>query len=219
MTWPLRVRLVVAVVLLVAMGLAVTGFAAVTVLRTYLLGEVDSELQATAQSTAAAARGEPFPQQHDQRPELPSAYMIFITGPAGNGTRYSAPTQENPYPPQLPQLTASTAQRLAGEPFTVRSTRGPTRWRVIVTPLNDGSGGAVTVAVSLAEVDNTVGRLIAIIVVVGAAVLVLVAGMGYLLVRGSLRPLVAVEETAAAIAAGELSRRVPPQDERTEVGR
>ncbi|MGH3096104.1 MAG: HAMP domain-containing sensor histidine kinase, partial [Streptosporangiales bacterium] len=42
---------------------------------------------------------------------------------------------------------------------------------------------------------------------------------GYLLVRGSLRPLVAVEETAAAIAAGELSRRVPPQDERTEVGR
>lgn len=219
MTWPLRVRLVVAVVLLVAVGLAVTGFAAVAVLRTYLLGEVDGELQATARSTVAAAQRGPFPQHDDQRLQLPSAYVIAVTGPSGRGSWLRAPTQENPYPPQLPRLTASTAQRLAGDPFTVGSTHGPTRWRVIVTPLSDGSGGAVTVAVSLAEVDNTVGRLIAIIVVVGAAVLVVVAGMGYLLVRGSLRPLAAVEETAAAIAAGDLSRRVQPQDERTEVGR
>jgi two-component system OmpR family sensor kinase len=38
-------------------------------------------------------------------------------------------------------------------------------------------------------------------------------------VHRSLRPLVEVEQTAAAIAAGELERRVPQRDPRTEVGR
>ena len=39
------------------------------------------------------------------------------------------------------------------------------------------------------------------------------------MVRASLRPLVEVENTAAAIAAGDLTRRVPEADPRTEVGR
>jgi two-component system OmpR family sensor kinase len=44
-------------------------------------------------------------------------------------------------------------------------------------------------------------------------------GGGYVLIRRSLAPLVAVERTAAAIAAGDLSQRVPDQHPRTEVGR
>ena len=43
--------------------------------------------------------------------------------------------------------------------------------------------------------------------------------LGYGVVRSSLRPLVEVEQTAGAIAAGDLSRRVPEADPRTEVGR
>ena len=42
---------------------------------------------------------------------------------------------------------------------------------------------------------------------------------GYVLVRNSLRPLAEVERTAQAIAAGDLSQRVPEGDDRTEVGR
>jgi signal transduction histidine kinase len=38
-------------------------------------------------------------------------------------------------------------------------------------------------------------------------------------VRASLRPLVEIEQTARAIAAGDLTRRVPDRDPRTEVGR
>jgi two-component system OmpR family sensor kinase len=45
------------------------------------------------------------------------------------------------------------------------------------------------------------------------------AGVGYVVVRASLRPLRDVEDTAAAIAAGDLARRVPHGDPRTEVGR
>jgi two-component system OmpR family sensor kinase len=48
---------------------------------------------------------------------------------------------------------------------------------------------------------------------------VVLAGAGYFVVRRSLRPLTEVETTAAAIAEGDLTRRVPAADPRTEVGR
>ena len=75
------------------------------------------------------------------------------------------------------------------------------------------------VGVSLEDVSRTVARLIALQALIGLAVLVGLAVVGYFLVRTSLRPLVAVEETAEAIAGGDLTRRVPAADPRTEVGR
>ena len=74
-------------------------------------------------------------------------------------------------------------------------------------------------AISLSDVDNTVHRLVVLEWLVGLIVLVLLGGAGYVVVRRSLRPLVEVEHTAAAIAAGDLSQRVPESDPRTEVGR
>jgi two-component system OmpR family sensor kinase len=53
---------------------------------------------------------------------------------------------------------------------------------------------------------------------IGVIVLLVLAGGGYFFVRRSLRPLVAVERTAEAIAAGDLTQRVPEEDPRTEVG-
>ena len=54
---------------------------------------------------------------------------------------------------------------------------------------------------------------------VAAAVLLSIAVIGIIAVRRGLRPLVRIEEDAAAIGAGDLSRRVEPDDETTEVGR
>jgi two-component system OmpR family sensor kinase len=91
---------------------------------------------------------------------------------------------------------------------------------VIVQPEQFRQGTLLQVrAISLKDVDNTVGRLVLLEVVVGLVVLVLLGGAGYFVVRRSLRPLVEVEHTAAAIAAGDLSQRVPETDPHTEVGR
>jgi two-component system OmpR family sensor kinase len=68
-------------------------------------------------------------------------------------------------------------------------------------------------------VQDTTRRLIVTELLVGAAVLTLLGGLGYLAVRTSLRPLEDVESAAGEIAAGDLSRRVPRSDPRTEVGR
>ena len=64
-----------------------------------------------------------------------------------------------------------------------------------------------------------VGQLELADTVAGVAAIVLLAGIGLPLIRASLAPLSRMEDTASAIAAGELSRRIPHPQERTEVGR
>jgi two-component system OmpR family sensor kinase len=74
-------------------------------------------------------------------------------------------------------------------------------------------------ALGLEDVQATVNQLVGIEVVVSLIVLLLLAGVAYAVVRSSLRRLDEVERTAGAIAAGDLSRRVPVEDSRTEIGR
>jgi two-component system OmpR family sensor kinase len=83
----------------------------------------------------------------------------------------------------------------------------------------DGTPVVAVVAAPLDDVDSTVRRLTLLELGIGAGVLVVFALLGYGAVRSSLRPLVQVEETAEAIAGGDLSRRVPESDPGTEVGR
>jgi two-component system OmpR family sensor kinase len=75
----------------------------------------------------------------------------------------------------------------------------------------------------MSAIDNAVSRLIWTEVVVGAAVLALLAAAGVAAIRTSLRPLRQIEHTAEAIAAGDLTRRVPEPEPgeppRTELGR
>jgi signal transduction histidine kinase len=79
--------------------------------------------------------------------------------------------------------------------------------------------GTILIATSLDEVDATVHRLSTINLLVGGLVLGGLALAGYSMVRTALRPLTRIEHTAAAIAGGDLSRRVPDDDPGTEVGR
>lgn len=90
-------------------------------------------------------------------------------------------------------------------------------WRVRTTPLN--GGGNLVVAVDMAEVRQIVGQLALVELLGGGGLMLMLAGAGVLIIRRSLRPLEEIERTAQAIAAGDLSRRIPDADPRTEVGR
>jgi two-component system OmpR family sensor kinase len=102
-------------------------------------------------------------------------------------------------------------------PDNVPSVNGHTDWRVMTGPLPGGY--TLVVATDLGRDHAAIGRLVAIEAIAGLIVLTILGATGYVLVRNSLRPLAEVEQTARAIAAGDLSRRVPEGDERTEVGR
>jgi two-component system OmpR family sensor kinase len=206
---PLRVKLVAALVLLVAGALAIGGFAASTLLRRYLVQQADIELVEYAQRYHG-----PGPGDHGGDPdEPPSRYWVARLDAQGSPAISTTLLTERP---DLGSLTAARVQAYGGRPFTVRSTQGSTQWRVVAR--TDG-GGTLVVARNIGEVQDTVRRLGYLELVVGLAVLAALSLLGYLLVRISLAPLVAVEHTAEAIAAGDLSRRVPEADPRTEVGR
>lgn len=127
-------------------------------------------------------------------------------------------------PPDLPRLDAAAVAGRRGEPFTVRSAGGGADWRVIAVPRATGGaddrGGSVVAAGSLSEVDDAMGRLTGRVLLIDAAVLVLLGLAGRFAVRAGLRPLRRIESTAAAIAGGDLSSRVPElAAAHTELGR
>jgi two-component system OmpR family sensor kinase len=212
---PLRVKLVAALVALVAVALVVTGATVTTVLRNYLVSQVDEDLSSPIQRVP---RGDDMGM--GERPFAPDRAEYYLLT-----TSSGAPVQQ----PQTNGLSLSppdlSAQRIATagpDPFTVDSTGGGAPWRVLVRPTNLTVNGQDTLfvrAVSLADVQATTRRLVRLELLVGVLALALMAGAGYVVVRRSLRPLEEVETTAAAIAAGDLSRRVPGGDEHTEVGR
>jgi len=215
---PLQVKLIVAVLALVAVALTLIGLASVAAVDGLLVGRLDRELHQEARRSA----GRPPPSFDGPGPGggPRSPYLVQYRGKDGQLGKEleNELLQEGQQPPRVPD-DAAWLEANAGEAVTVPATGGDGRWRVAVQPLGDGSGGSVVVAASLDGIDSTIRQLRGIDLVVSVVVLVVLAGVGAVIVRASLRPLVEIEQTARAIAAGDLTRRVPDRDPRTEVGR
>jgi two-component system, OmpR family, sensor kinase len=94
---------------------------------------------------------------------------------------------------------------------------GGPAFRVRATSLGDGE--VLIVAQPLGDIGSTLHHLMLVeLAVTGAAVVVALIG-GLWLVRIGLRPLRDMELTAESIAAGNLTERVPGENDSTEVGR
>jgi two-component system OmpR family sensor kinase len=203
---PLRVRLVGVVVLLSALALTLSGLAASTALRGYLLERVDTQLASSVQRLADDQRlhGDDSP---GGRPDpLTDSFAEVIQ----NGTTLLTQLPSGVSAPALP-ADLGTQDSV----FTVRSVDDSHSWRVLAATQGDT---LLVVALPLDGVEATMTRLVLYEIGGGAMVLVLLAGVGYMVVRRSLRPLAEVELAAEQIAAGDLSLRVPEGDPRTEVG-
>ncbi|GAA4657444.1 HAMP domain-containing sensor histidine kinase [Arthrobacter cryoconiti] len=134
--------------------------------------------------------------------------------------------------PVYPSYTMAQAGALNGKKFTLPSTDGGAPWRVtVIAPVSFTYGpanlvgsapeysGYVVVGLPYENLNNTMERLA--VVIAGVAILAITLGtmIAYWTVSRSFRPLGRVEKTAAAIAAGDLSRRVDIENPATEVGR
>jgi HAMP domain-containing protein len=211
---PLRVKLVAAMLTLVAFGLFVIGAASVFALRDYLVKRMDNQLW------AAQARLEALtttPQTTKTEIGLPSDFVIAVQD-YPRTTVAADPTYASALPPFPADL--STLKSKAGAPFTVDGADHASHWRLLVSTPARGpfAGRVVVVGENLTGVEQAVGQLVFINTSVGVSVLAALALVGVWLVRASLRPLAAMERTAAAIARGDLTQRVPELDPRTELG-
>ena len=194
---PLRVTLVVALVFLAALGLLISGVVVTSVMQRVVLGGVDRQLFDAAHIWARPEARLPS--------RLPPMFYVRTTNAQGVVELRSAPSSSVPdLPPDLDN-----------HPRTVGSVGKPSdRWRALEVVHPDGVS---VVAVHLDQGKNIVDRLVGLQIFVGLAVLAILAAVAQLVIRRSLRPLREVEETASAIAGGDLHRRVPVRGTRTEV--
>lgn len=202
---PLRVKLSLTVVVLAGLGLGISGLAANQSLHGYLLDRVDQQLQDQSRRPASSACNPAF-QGPDGAGELQTTYTFCLGAGANSGIAIV------PFGKHGPQLPKS----LPTSPTTLPANGDSAGWRAMGHVQQDGD--TIIYAINLSDIENTTHRLALLELGIGALALVLLAIGGSLVVRRSLRPLVAVETAAEAIADGDFSQRVPEADPRTEVG-
>jgi two-component system OmpR family sensor kinase len=222
----LRSRLLISLVALATLALVALDVATWAALRSYLLGQVDQQLQAAQRPVSRALNLQINPgffggagstallpaDTYGEVADLNSG-LVLASG-------FLSPTARAA-PPDLPKhyaIQPSGDQAPIGKPFTVRATAGSLEYRVLAAVLPSNHEFLV-VAIPQSGVTTTLARLVLVEVFASLAVVVALALVAWWLVRLDLRPLDAIEDTAGAIAAGDLSRRVARADDRSEVGR
>jgi len=235
--WSLRNRLLLATVVIAAIGIGASDFAANTELRGYLVRQVDAQLNNIASGTITRlARAGIDPNSDDStngqdqngpgsfqqiRPlrGVPTETSMTLLDAAGNvlgqlGGNFSSSSVQ----PNFVGMTIDQVAATKGKPFTIRPKGSDISTRAVafVLPSNLGS---VVISVSLSSVDKTLHELSLVFLLISVLVLVLIGLISRSLISFSLRPLLQVEVTAAAIAEGDLSARLPELQPSTEVGR
>jgi two-component system, OmpR family, sensor kinase len=227
----LRARLLAILLGLTAAGLLVAGALTYAEQRSFLLDRIDRQVASARLAVddaldgrAPGTRGRPPPGGSGHPlpgpgggPNLGPPPGTFGERRAADGATTATITLDygqssTDARPDLPHTIA---------PGTLRTVDGTgedaPRYRVRATRESDGS--TLVVAVPLAEVDQTLRRLLVVEGLVIAAVLLVLGVVAWLVVRVGLLPLDRMGRTAGAIAGGDLSARVDSTDPRTEVGR
>ncbi|NYE96342.1 two-component system OmpR family sensor kinase [Psychromicrobium silvestre] len=210
----LRSQLVTVISALLAVSLVALGLISYFLLRGSLIDQMDSRLkifQSAIPSTGFSPSG-----TEDMYYQMVSQEGVIVlqspmTAAKPDLTIYS-----------LPEATALNAK-----PFDIQDHTDSTKWRaMIVAPVEiqgavpkDSGPGYVLIAITYTRFDESINRLALVMFLAGVLVVAVGTMIAFWTVSRSFRPLVRVERTAAAIAAGDLSQRVQIQNPATEVGR
>ena len=219
----LRTRLVLGLVVLAAAGLVVADVATYKSQESFLFQQTDDNLQNEHQF-AEQGRGPNGP----GGPGLPPG--VYIEGrsiadgrllfqsqgafPRRGGGLAAAAAEDDPISTRLRRVSPIGVRY-----FTANASSGDDRYRVRASIERGNPGVLLIVASSLHDVDATLHRLFLIELFVTLAVLAALVLLALWVVRIGLRPLREIEQTAAAIGAGDLSRRVDRAEPSTEIGR
>jgi two-component system OmpR family sensor kinase len=216
----LRTKITGVTVFIVTAGLLVAGVGTMTVLRTYLLERVDANISAAAADITtwkidldqdAIARGN----------LVPTSFYMALVSRSGDLVEDNLAEDEQHLRPVLDQLTLSQVIQLESA-VTLQNATHTSQTRVVAFPVENASTGnlaTLVVGQRLDEVNATIARYTAIFLGFALTVVVLSAALTRVLVTSTFRPLREVEATAAAIAGGDFSQRLPGATPNTEVGR
>lgn len=238
---PLSTKLVTCIIVLLTIGTIGISFSIRTLVGNYLLQKTDTQLVNQAQMIFNSMDLLDSTTSEDGR-SLVNTYYVEVrdseykrTG-AGSVPMLREGVVSEPSLPSDGSIDGVTL----GEPFTtqavvhVTTSRVPDHaimqaaqspWRVVALPWSEKTktgqvkdSGVVFIGLSLSDQIDTSNTLTRFCAMVGIAVVLIGAILGTIVVQSTLAPLKRIEKTAAKIAAGDLSQRVPDLPENTEVG-
>ena len=227
--WSLRNRLILAAVFLASLAIIASNFAANTALRSYLISQVDNQLfSISSGSLERLDRAGIAPQSEAQESQSPFRVVQPIRG-VPTSTSLTLLDREGNLVGQVggelagqnfgvTGLKVSQVKKYGNKPFTIEGEGRNPDIRALALVLPTGMGSVIATN-SLAEVDKTLSQLRFLFFFLGLIAILLTALVSRWIIAISLRPLDKVEETAEAIAAGDLSARLPAAKPDTEVGR
>ncbi len=232
--WSLKNRLVLGVVILGALGITGSDFAAQNAFRTFLIAQVDAQLESVSTTSGirldragilsnraeTQAENEPLFRPFEPIREVPSEISISLLDRDGVvvGTLGGS---ESPQQVQnvISGLDMATLQERGVKPFTLESDNGNRSEYRLLARVLPGDVGSVITAISLDGVERSINQLRFLFFAVGIFVLIFLAFLARRIIGISLRPLTQVEETAEAFAKGDYTARLPEARGDTEVGR
>ncbi len=238
---PLSTKLGTCIIVLLTIGTIGISFSIRTLVGNYLLQKTDTQLVNQAQMIFNSMDSLDSTTSEDGR-SLVNTYYVEVrdseykrTG-AGSVPMLREGVVSEPSLPSDGSIDGVTL----GEPCTtqavvhVTTSRVPDHaimqaaqspWRVVALPWSEKTktgqvkdSGVVFIGLSLSDQIDTSNTLTRCCAMVGIAVVLIGAILGTIVVQSTLAPLKRIEKTAAKIAAGDLSQRVPDLPENTEVG-
>ena len=198
----LRTKITGVTVLMLTLGLLVSGIGTIAMFKPYLINQVDNELRSAQQSLSSGDGGELTNSQMSSYASASDQYFVAVLDANGhvlvdNWGKLAA--SDRPIVPSGLNITKVLAQDSVI--FTVHNPEDSSDFRATVVPiqLNDVNGtfATVFVAVSTANVENAVATYLSIFLGFGIIVVIAGAGLTRMLVTTTFSPLRQVELTAA----------------------
>lgn len=219
----LRARVVVGMVV-IAMVLIGSSYLITRTVQSQLMEGIDNQLDdALAQAIYVADKYAQCQQtEGTSDADRPSPLFVGVVTPDGRTCASLRPNlDERTLVPDIEPDAAHLAP--TGKPFTVgaRGSSGSAdpslRYRALIATSPD-TGNVVVVALPLDDMQASVDRLVGVEVVATLTILGVLGLVAFWVIHLGVRPVKEMTATATAIAAGDLSPRVPEADPGTEAG-
>lgn len=214
----IRARLAVAVAVVLALTLLVLGVVMVRETRATLVAQADDDLK-TFTKRAQGFSADPSAGRGPERFGPPNDFVYLVVTSDGEFLKeeYAGYPGEPESPPDVADLTSGSNDSQVDRIFTARSEDGSFSYRTLIRRLADDRFQVT--GISIRDIEEATARLVRIVLLASGIALAIATAACWLLIRQGLKPVDRMVDTASAIAAGDLTQRVPDPDPATELGR
>lgn len=213
----LRTQLVLVTSVLIALAIAVTSLVAISALRAQMVHQLDEEMKASSSSLVSS-----IGTSQTRQDGAVGSYRVYILDQRGN-VLYSiaGADQQAENEPVLTGWDSEKVKKYHETGTTVNSRTGSNDWRIMPISLESSTNGqasSMVIALPLKQTNQVVALVGVLTFAFGLATLAAAIAMTWVIVTRTFEPLARVEQTAAKIAAGDLSQRIEDYNPSNEIG-